>query len=180
MAKILSSNIDYFEGYKLLGIASQLKDYSLVFFINQNLEFNLKKFENMNIVDNEENTAAFSWYYYNDEHIQYKIYLISNSSSSGKLFPSEKEMDYFMLLKDYPYEEDYDSRIIPEIRKIQNVLAVFNFDLNKIKNADLFIENVELHEIKHIKRPENKFKRLWEELKTNTNLITFKDYGFEN
>ena len=159
MAKKLSSNIDYFEGYKLLGIASQLKDYSLVFFINQNLEIDLKKYEDMDIVDNEGNKSVFSWYYYKDEHIQSKIYLVSNLSSLGKLFPSKKEMDYFMLLKDYPNEENYASSIIPEIRKIQNVLGVFNFDLNNIKNADLFIENMELHEIKYIKRPKNKFKK---------------------
>ncbi len=159
MAKKLSSNIDYFEGYKLLGIASQLKDYSLVFFINQNLDIDLKKYEDMDITDNEGGVSAFSWYFYKDKHLESKIYLISNSSASGKLFPSKKEMDYFMLLKDYPNEENYASRIIPEIRKIQNVLGVFNFDLNNIKNADLFIENVELQEIKYIKRPKTKFKK---------------------
>ena len=68
MGKKLSSNIDYFEGYQLLGIVSQLRDYSLAFFINKSLDIELKKYEDMDITDNEGGESAFSWYFYKDEH----------------------------------------------------------------------------------------------------------------
>lgn len=165
MANKLISDIDYFEGYQLLGIVSHLKDYSLAFFLNQNLEIDLKKYKDMTFVDGEGKKFDFSWYFYKNEHIQSKIYLISNSSSAGKLFPSKKEMDYFLLFKDYPNEENYINEVLPEIRKIQNILAVFEFDLNDIKNAELFLENNELHEIKNTLRPKSKFKKPLSDIK---------------
>lgn len=164
MGKKLSSNIDYFEGYQLLGIVSQLRDYSLAFFINKSLDIELKKYEDMDLIDNESDKLGFSWYFYKDEQIQSKIYLISNSSKSRKLFPSKKEMDFFMLIKDYPDEENITNEILPKIRIVQNVLAVFKLQLNEIKNADLFIESIEIHEIKNILRPKKRNKNTLKEI----------------
>lgn len=159
MGKKLSSNIDYFEGYQLLGIVSQLKDYSLALFINQSIEIELKKYKDMVLIDSENNRLGFSWYFYKDKQIQYEIYLISNSSKSVKLFPSKKEMDYFILLKNYPDKEIITAEILPQIRNIQNVLAVFKLDLNDIKNADLFIESIEIHEIRTFLSPKKRRKK---------------------
>lgn len=158
MAKKLSANIDYFEGYQLLGLVSQLRDYSLAYSLNQKLEINLKKYEDLDFYDSDGQNHNFSWYFYNDEQLSTKIYLISNSSSTRKLIPGNKELDYFLLLKDFTSDE-YANMILSKSREIQNVIAIFKFDLNNIKNADILIENIELHEIKHILRPKSQIKK---------------------
>jgi len=158
MAIKLSANIDYFEGYQLLGLASQLKDYSLAFFINQKLDINLKKYENLDFCDSEGQSHSFSWYFYEDEQLSAKMYLISNSSTTAKLIPANKELDYFLLLKDFPSDK-FTNLILSKSREIQNLQAIFKFDLNKIKNADILIENIELHEIKCIVRSKNTTKK---------------------
>lgn len=151
MTKKLSTSIDDFEGFQLIGIVSQLKDYSLAYFINQNLDVELKKYDNLNFENCDGIILNFSWYCHKDEHLLADFHLISNSSVTGKLIPSKKEMDYFVLLKDFPSEE-YSNEILPKMREIQNVQAVFKLEINKIKNADFFIENIELQEIMHLKQ----------------------------
>lgn len=157
MAKKLFSDIDYFEGYHLLGIVSQLKDYNLAFNLNNELDIDLKKFEDISLCDNDGNNHSYSWYFYSDETILAKIYMISNSSGGSKLIPSKKELDYFLLWKDFPSEE-YILDLLPLIRKIQNVLAVFKFDLNEIKDAEIIIENIEIHEIENLQKIKKEFK----------------------
>jgi len=158
MAKKLSANIDYFEGYQLLGIVSQLKDYSLAYFLNDKLDIDLKKYENLDFYDSEGQNHSFSWYFYEDEQMSAKLYLISNSSKTGKLVPGKKELDYFLLLKDF-ISDQYVNSILSKSREIQNVLAVFKFDLNNIKNANVLIENIELNEINLISRPKSQIKK---------------------
>jgi hypothetical protein len=152
MAKKLSIDIDYFEGYQMLGIVSSLKDYTLAFYINTKLDIELKKYNDIRFSDKSDNIYGFSWYYFFNNHVSAKIYLISNKSASARLIPSKKQMDYFMLFKDFS-NIGFATSSIQNIRKINNVMAVFNLDLNNIKDADLFIENIELHEIEEILKP---------------------------
>ncbi|PLX13292.1 MAG: IPExxxVDY family protein [Marinilabiliales bacterium] len=152
MAKKLNIEIDYFDGYQLLGIVSQLKDYTLAFHINSAVNIDLKKYKDFNFADKEGNLSSFSWYYYCFNLLMAKIYLISNKSSSGRLIPSKKEIDYFLLFKEFP-DDSFTAEIAQKIRKIPNVMAVFNLDLNALKDADIIIENNELHEIEEVLKP---------------------------
>lgn len=152
MAKKLSIDIDYFDGYQLVGIVSQLKDYSLAYHINKEVDIDLKKFNDFSFIDKSENINDFSWYYFCNNHLMAKIFMISNKSKYSKLIPSKKEIDYFLLIKDFP-DITFANETVQLIRKIPNVMAVINLDLNSIKDADLIIENNELHEIEEILKP---------------------------
>lgn len=152
MAKKLSVDFDYFDGYQLVGIVSQLKDYTLAYHINKEVDVNLKKYNDFILSDKSGNVYNFSWYYFCNHHLVAKIFLISNKSESSKLIPSKKEIDYFLLFKDFP-DNNFAIETVQLIRKIPNVMAVFSLDLNIIKDADLIIENNELHEIEEILKP---------------------------
>jgi len=152
MAKKLSVDIDYFDGYQFVGIVSQLKDYTLAYHINKEVEIDLKKFNNFSISDKSGNINDFSWYYFCNNHLIAKVFMISNKSKSSKLIPSKKEIDYFLLFKDFP-DNTFANETVQLIRKIPNVMAVFSLDLNGIKDADLLIEYNELHEIEEILKP---------------------------
>jgi len=152
MAKKLKTKIDYFEGYQLIGMVSQLKDYTIAYMLNETLEFDFKKYEDLEIIDTNEKVNNFSWYFSNNDILSAKTFLISNNHGSAKLIPDKKEMDYFLIFKDFPSDISI-SNMVTDIRKISNILAVYDFDLDDIKNADILIENIEIHEIKHILRP---------------------------
>lgn len=159
MAKKLSVDIDYFDGYQLVGIVSQLKDYTLAYHINKEVDIDLKKFNDFSLSDKSENLYNFSWYYFCNNQLVAKIFLIANKSKSSKLIPSKKEIDYFLLFKDFP-DNIFATETVQLIRKIPNVMAVFTLDLNTIKDADLIIENNELHEIEEILKPAKQNKHI--------------------
>jgi hypothetical protein len=149
----LSSNIDYFEDSQLLGLVSQLKDYRLAFFVNNQMGFNFKKYSNLDFYSGSGKKKSASWYYYYDEQLSAKMYLIGNSTDGGKLIPSKKEIDYFLLFKEFQSTEYADSTL-SKLRAVSNVLAVFKLDLNNIKEADILMEQVELHEIEQVLKPQ--------------------------
>jgi len=155
MAIKLSSDIDYFEDCQLLGLVSQVKDYRLAFFVNNQMGFNFKKYDNLDFYDSSGNKKSASWYYYFDEQLSAKIYLIANSTDGGKLIPSKKEIDFFVLFKEFQSAE-YADFALSKLRTVSNVLAVFKLDLNSIKEADILLEQVELHEIEQVLKPQRK------------------------
>ena len=149
MAKRLSLNINYFEDYQLLAIVSHLKDYRLCFFLNQDLDLDLKKHDDLRPAHNG---ASYSWYYYSEGETYLSCYLISNHHSSGKLVPALKNVDYLMFIKN-PYDDKEVMAMAMNIRRIPHVVAVFEQEISKLKNMDVLIEAIELHELEQIIRP---------------------------
>jgi len=149
LAKRLRLKIDYFEGYNLLSIASQLKDYRLTFFINDVLDIDLKKYDDLEVTDRE---GDYSWYYFSKGENYPTFYLVFNNHEKGKLIPSQKGIDYYLFIKDC-FDDDEISRITALLRKISGVLGVFRTDMESIKNMDSILEALELHELEKIIKP---------------------------
>jgi len=151
MSKRLSKKIDYFEGYQLLAIVSHLKDYTLCYHINLDLGFDLIKYEDMvfTLPTMEEN--SFSWYYYEDSLSRTTYYLIGNKAENGMLMPSQKTVDYFILIKN-PVDDEIVKTIAGKLRQIQNITAIFNFNMSQFKEMDILLETIELHELEYVKK----------------------------
>jgi len=149
MAKKLHLKIDYFEEYHMLAIVSHLKDYRLAFHINQKLGSHFKKYDDLKIVNGDIHKHA--WYYCHDKKDHMTLYLISNSSQGIKLIPSKREIDFFLLIKNAISSEKID-KIAREIRSIQNVVGVFSQNMTVIKDMDVILETLELHELEQMKK----------------------------
>lgn len=149
MAKKLSVQVDYFEDYHLLGLVSNLKDYTLTFFINNLLELDLKKFDDLK--PNPEKNIAFSWYCHWRKGELVSYYLIGNHHAKGKLVPAQKNLDFFVLIKNG--NEQKTQEIIGKLRKIDKVTGVFQLDMAKIKDMNIILEVLEMHELEQVIRP---------------------------
>lgn len=149
MAKRLSLNINYSEDYQLLAIVSPLKDYRLSFFLNQELELDFKKYDDLCPFQPE---AAYSWYHYSEGENYLSCYLISNQHPLGKLVPSLKNVDYLLFLKNTYYDREAMAMAMT-MRRIPNILAVFEQEIPRLKNMEVLIEAIELHELEQIIRP---------------------------
>lgn len=152
MAKKLKLDFDYFEDYSLLSIATQMKDYTLAFHINKTLEINLKKYDDL-VVNGRD--AAYPWFYYTEGSNYPTYYLIGNNHPNGKINPSQKGIDYYLMIKEL-FDDDMLNRYASGLRKAPGVLGVFNTNMSAIKNMDVLIESVELHELDFIIRPTKK------------------------
>lgn len=148
MAKRLKLKVDYFEGYHLLSIVSHLKDYRLSYFINEALDTELKKYNDLQLTDRE---GTYSWFFYNEGENHPSFYLVSTSHVKGNLIPSQRGIDYYFFIKEL-YDDDEAHHLAELLRKIDGVLGVFLTDMATIKNMDSIIESIELHEMENIKR----------------------------
>ena len=144
MAKRLILNIDNTPEYIIIGISSHLKDYRLSFNINSKLDFQLKKLNDLVIikVENKKN-QKYSLFHYEQPDTLNIIYLLSNNNPNGKLIPSQKQTDYFLLIKDI-IDDQRKNKIIKAIKAIRNVLMIYEINPNTIKNIDSILTEVEL------------------------------------
>ncbi len=151
MSKKLSKNINFFEDYCILAIVSHLKDYTLCYHINNELKLDFIKYEDLVFVDKSGTESTYSWYYYSDRINRSLYYLIGNKDEGSVLIPSHKTVDYFLLVKD-PVNTALIKDIGLNLRKIPNITAVFDMDLEKTKDMALILESIELHELEHVRK----------------------------
>lgn len=155
MSKKLSKNIDFFKDYKLLAIVSHLKDYTLCYYINKGLGLDLVKYEDIDVMHSTPDVNSFSWYYYKDEISRTFYYLVGNKNESKNLLASQKTVDYFLLIKD-AMSDDVINEILRSLRNTPNINAVFDLHIQHVKDVDLLIESVELHELQFVRKRQDK------------------------
>jgi hypothetical protein len=148
MARKLQLKIDYFDEYHMLAIVSHLKDYRLAYHINQALGSHLKKFDDLVISNGGE--QSYTWYCCHEKENHMRVYLIGNSDKGARLIPSRKEIDFFLLIKNAINTEKMND-ILKKIRSISDVIGVFKQEMASIKDMDVLLEVIELHELEQFK-----------------------------
>jgi hypothetical protein len=152
LAKKLKLEIDYFEDYHLLSIASQMKDYLLAFHINRALNIDLKKYRDLRV---EGRKGLYPWFFYSAGKNNPSYYLVGNNHVEGKISPHQKGIDYFLIIK-----EMYDSPTLGHqaliLRRTPGILGVFHTNMPAVKDMDLLIESIELHEMEEVSKPARK------------------------
>jgi hypothetical protein len=151
MSKKISKDINYFEDYHMLAIVSHLKDYTLCFHVNNSLGFDFVKYEDLIFIGKSGIECSFSCYYYMNEISRTTYYLIGNKGDNGILIPSQKTVDYFLLIKS-PMAAELAASHITDFRNISLITAVFSMNMEQIKEMDMLLEAMELHELEYITR----------------------------
>ena len=141
---ILKSKLD-FEHYSMIGISCHLKDYRLTYYLNKFLGIELKKSKEFPIKKEKiKESFHFSFFIYNDKNKETSYYLISNHNPESKLFPSQKQTDYFLISKDLFCKEN-EVEIINKIKSIPYVLTSYKIELSKIRSINNFLSDLEIH-----------------------------------
>ncbi|NOX85364.1 MAG: IPExxxVDY family protein [Chlorobi bacterium] len=148
MAKKLKVESNLFEGYSLLALVTPLKDYRLAYFINDALNFQLKKYDDLRISGRE---SAFSWYYYSEGSNYLRCMLISNMDEKGRLIPGQR-IDFFLLIKNI-VDDDQLEEILSKLRKVSGINAAFEMNMSTIRNMDVLLEAIEMHELDQVIKP---------------------------
>lgn len=151
MAKKLTLDADLFEGIEMLGIVSLLKDYRLAYFVNHALEIQLKKYADLECSGKN---GKYSWYYYSEGGKYHNVTLINNFYKGDKLIPDHK-IDFLILVKNV-LDENLILDMISKLRKVPDITMTFKMQLSKVKNIDILLETLEMHELKQVIRPSSK------------------------
>lgn len=134
-----------FPDLSIIGIASQLKDYRLAFFLNRDTHLNLSNIDDIPVYfEKEELLIKFPIYscFEADQRLNY--YLIGNNFDRMKMVMAYKQADYLLFLKGQISHERITS-LISSIRTIKEIQLVFAIDKDKIKNLEGIMTDLEMH-----------------------------------
>ena len=143
MVKKLTLDINLFEGIEMLGLVTHFKDYRLAYYINDAMGIQLKRYADFQLAGKN---GQYSWYYFTEGGNYHNITMIGNNHQAGKLITDYKA-DYLFLIKNI-FDEDQVAVFISKLRKIADLSLVFQMQLAKVKNIDILLEALEMHELK--------------------------------
>jgi len=131
--------------YTLLGISCHLKDYRLSFLLNQVLDLEFIKMDDLlAAVAPRKTTDSFSCYFGKDDDHFNSYYLLSNRGEESVLLPELRQTDFLMLVEG-PFKKGQKDQLLSSIRAIQNILTAFEIRFETIRNYENFLNDLELH-----------------------------------
>ena len=133
MKKYHKLDCSYDYTFKVLAISSHSKGYKLCWHLNQKLDLNFEKTNNHKLSD----SLIFTRYKSKDSEGN-TLNLFSNRSKKGYMIPSQKSVNYFMIINKEFWNVKKDE-FLGKLRAINDILLVFELDLEKEKNSDRFV-----------------------------------------
>lgn len=132
--KILSFELDL--DFKLIAIASYLRDYRLCYHINKELNTDFRKVSDycLNLFPGNE-PLQFSQYSFKIEALETEFYIIANQGIAGYLIPEMGEINYFMLIKNHFDDEDLDN-MLRRLQYIKEIEMIKLVDPKSIKSNE--------------------------------------------
>ena len=137
----LSGGISY--DYTTIGIACHMKDYRFAFFVNEQLGFRFRRLDDL-VSGEEKDARNYSFFIYTNPEDRRSYYLVSNYHEEGRLIPSEKGADFFLIVNDM-LPASNKKEIVSKIQKIPQALAAYEIPPGKVKNLELIFEEIEEH-----------------------------------
>jgi hypothetical protein len=120
-----------------------MKDYRFTFFLNEMLGFRFRRLADLE--SGEENASRnYSFYIYENLEERRNYYLVSNYHEDGRLIPSEKGADFFLIINDI-LPSGLKKEIVSKTKKISQVLAAYEIPSGKVKNLELIFGEIEEH-----------------------------------
>ena len=129
--------------YTTFGIACHMRDYRFAFFVNEQLGFHFKRLDDL-VSGEEKDARNYSFYIYTHPEERRDYCLVSNYHEEGRLIPSEKGADFFLIVNDI-LPVNRKKEIIGKIQKVPQALAAYEIPTGKIKNLEIIFEEIELH-----------------------------------
>lgn len=123
--RIHKLNVEPENDFYLIGIASHENDYRLSWAVNQSLEFELVK-ENNLLINHPKHKVdiEYSMYSYEDENEYITYTLISNKSEKGFLLPNKKNIDFILKVKG-SVDLNCIGDIQDKLKRVDIVIAAF-------------------------------------------------------
>ena len=128
--------INHNNEFILLGIVSAEPDYKLSLTLNKKFRISLKNISPVKINNDIGSELTFSRFSDSSSSPDRIFNLISNRSGKNFLLKKLQNVDYIFQVQD-PDNENNISQLTASLREIDTVTAVFNIDMNTIKDKNL-------------------------------------------
>ncbi|MEZ5036329.1 MAG: IPExxxVDY family protein [Chitinophagales bacterium] len=135
MAKIAKNKIDGIDfNFHVWGINSPLVDYRLCWLLNNILEWNFERVNDIEIDSEKDNSIIyFNAYKYENKEDFYTVEIIQNKNDGFVLLPELRNIDYLLL---FDGEEDYFDKdeITTVFKQIQGIQSIFEIEVDNLKS----------------------------------------------
>lgn len=149
-------NVVPFDDLVVVGISAPLKDYKIAWFLNKELRLELKKMTSFRFHEALEEGHSF---YYFDEGENLNVFnLIQINGEEGRLIQLPVSTDYLLIIRN-PLSEEKLQHILQNTRKIPGVIAAYKLDIERLKQIDPLLEQIELHEFNLLREQSPKPKK---------------------
>lgn len=126
---------DFFEETRLLGIIAPIEQYRFCWHLNQNLNFDFRINNNIEIQLNKKTRKYFfPIYQYGQQSGTIQHFLYNNEDDGEYLLPEFKHLDFLWLMKDDMMSETEITIFKNTIKDIPSVQMVIELTNEKIKN----------------------------------------------
>ena len=135
-----AAELSFFEDARIIGIVAPLKDYSFIWNLNNQLGFNFRINNNLEIqLKRKGRDYFFDVFEYKAQANELMHYIYNNQNDGEFLLPELKHLDYLLLLKFEIISNDDVKNLTEAIRKISGVQLVTEVTKDKIKNKQHLI-----------------------------------------
>ena len=133
--KTLHSEISDEYDFLLIGIVCQHKDYRLCHFLNRQLSIRLTRDTDYEITKpRNKQKLSFAFYTYARPE-QACYYLFANKTEGGILISDHKNMDYFLMIKEYQNRLD-EEWLIAAIKNSPLVLGAYSVQPGLLRSKE--------------------------------------------
>ncbi|MGE5318204.1 MAG: IPExxxVDY family protein [Chloroflexota bacterium] len=135
---------------QLVGIHTSLRDYRLAYFINKETGLRFERHDDLPVYDERNKLVKdYSFFSYYDPDKRTSYYLFSNDHETGKMIDQYSQANFFLMISENRSNDDLKA-IQSKLRKITTVNFVFEADINKIKDIEGILHDLELHLINRL------------------------------
>lgn len=144
MAKLIlnidNAEDDFFNGVRLLGIMSPLKNYRFCWMVNYQLHYNFLLNTEAEIqLIKKKRSYFFEVYQYFEEVSKMKHYIYCNQFEGEYLLPEFKHIDFLWLIKSEIINENDYITLQQNLKSITGIQLVIELAQEKIKNKENLI-----------------------------------------
>ena len=126
---------EFFENARLLGIVAPLKAYQLCWQLNNQLRFDFRMNNQIEIeLDKKKRKYFFCVYECSQSYSALTHYLYSNHFEGEYLLPEFRHLDFLWLLKGDTVADTTLSDLIHAIKKVNSIQLITELTNEKIKN----------------------------------------------
>ncbi len=131
---------EFFEGTKLLGIVTTVKDYRFCWNLNNMLGLDFRINHGIEIqLTRKRRLYFFSVYEYEEPNTSLCHYLYNNLNDGEYLLPEFKNLDFLWLMKNDTVTKEYLDQLKILLRDIPGVQLITELTYEKIKNKECLI-----------------------------------------
>ncbi len=131
----------------LIGISTDLSDHRLAYFINKETQLRLERLDDLPVFNEKMKVMRdHCLYHWADIDRRIDYYMIKNDHPGGKMIDQYAQANYFLFIKGV-LNGEVTKPLQAILRKIISVTFVFVPDINKIKELDGILQDLEIHVI---------------------------------